>query len=283
VVYGFKPITPLDLLPLPIQERENMEASKRAEFVKKIHLKTKEAIEKKGKDNASRVNKKQKEVLFQPGDMVWVHFCKDRFPEKRKSKLLPRGAGPYKVLAKINDNAYKIDLPVEEFGVSNSFNVADLTPYEDKDLDASRSTPFEGGEADDDISTILPLITEDDDAKIQDTNEIRIGPITRARAKLLNQLVNSFLVGSGILLNKNFILPKSLHLCLIRFEEGYGVEGEEPRLQQEQEGATAENSSFPCRGREIPLGSGARGGAGGVRQGDIEDQEVGPSTGAPHG
>jgi hypothetical protein len=37
------------------------------------------------------------------------------------------------------------------------------------------------------ISTILPLITEDDDAKIQDTNEIRIGPITRTRAKLLNQ------------------------------------------------------------------------------------------------
>jgi hypothetical protein len=89
VVYGFKPITPLDLLPLPIQERENMETSKRAEFVKKIHLKTKEAIEKKGKENASRVNKKRKEVLFQPGDMVWVHFCKDRFPEKRKSKLLP--------------------------------------------------------------------------------------------------------------------------------------------------------------------------------------------------
>jgi hypothetical protein len=39
---------------------------------------------------------------------------------------------------------------------------------------------------DEDISTILPLITKDDDAKIHDTNEIRIGPITRARAKLLN-------------------------------------------------------------------------------------------------
>jgi hypothetical protein len=154
VVYGFKPITPLDLLPLPIQETENMEASKRAEFVKKIHMKTKEAIEKKGKDNASRVNQKRKEVLFQPGDMVWVHFRKDRFPEKRKSNLLPRGVGPYKVLAKINDNAYKIDFPVEEFGVSNSFNVVDLTPYEEDDLDASRSTPFEGGRM---MRTSLPF------------------------------------------------------------------------------------------------------------------------------
>ncbi|KAK1627611.1 hypothetical protein QYE76_001926 [Lolium multiflorum] len=93
-------------------------------------------IEKKGKSNAARVNKKRKEMLFKPGDMVWVHFCKDRFPKLRKSKLLPRGAGPYKVLAKINDNAYSIDLPIDEFGVSNSFNVADLTPYDGEDLGA---------------------------------------------------------------------------------------------------------------------------------------------------
>jgi hypothetical protein len=161
---------------------------------------------------------------------------------------------------------------------------------------------------DEDISTTLPLITEDDDAKIQDTNEIRIGPITRARSKLLNQQVNSFLVGSGILLNENFILPKSLHLCLIRFEEGYGGEGEEARLQQEEEGATTENNTFLGRGRKRlqslprqetayfsaagrelalegsgPLGSGARGGAGGVHQGEVEDQEVRPSIGAPSG
>ena len=57
--------------------------------------------------------------------MVWVHFRKDRFPVQRTSKLMPRGEGPFKVLAKINDNAYKIDLPTTEFVVSNTFNVAD--------------------------------------------------------------------------------------------------------------------------------------------------------------
>ena len=218
VVYGFKPMTPLDLLPLPLHERVDMEASKRAEYVKKLHEKTREAIEKKGKNIAATRNQSRKEVLFQPGDMVWVHLRKDRFPLLRRSKLKPRGAGPFKVLAKINDNAYSIDIPIAEFGgVSNSFNVADLSPYDGEDLGASRSTPFEEGGDDEDIPTIT---TEDVPAttkKVQ-SNEIRIGPITRARAKLLEQQVNLFLNEPDLLIDENFILPKSLHLCMIKFE-----------------------------------------------------------------
>jgi hypothetical protein len=47
-----------------------MEASKRADFVRKIDVKTKELIENKGKNNAARMNKKRKEMLFKPSDMV---------------------------------------------------------------------------------------------------------------------------------------------------------------------------------------------------------------------
>ena len=50
------------------------------------------------------------------------------FPEWRKSKLLPRGDGPFQVLERINDDAYKLDLP-GEYNVSATFNVSDLSPF----------------------------------------------------------------------------------------------------------------------------------------------------------
>jgi hypothetical protein len=225
VVYGFKPITPLDLLPLPNKERVNMEASKRADFVRKIHETTKQAIEKKGRHVADRVNKKRKEVIFQPGDMVWVHMRKDRFPNLRKSKLMPRGAGPYKVLARINDNAYKIDLPSDEFGVSNSFNVADLTPCYGDDLDASRTMPFQGGEDDEDIpssTTHSPI----EEVAVQDkSNEVRIGPMTRSRTKQLEQQVNSLLLDYDVSDYESFILPKSMYVCILRFVDNTNAIG----------------------------------------------------------
>ncbi|KAJ9140556.1 hypothetical protein P3X46_031189 [Hevea brasiliensis] len=68
-------------------------------------------------------------VTFQPGDWVWVHLLKERFPSRRKSKLQPRCDGSFQVLTKINDNAYKINL-LSEYNVSATFNVADLSPFE---------------------------------------------------------------------------------------------------------------------------------------------------------
>jgi hypothetical protein len=58
-----------------------MEASKWDDYVRKIHVQTKEAIEEKGKNNTTWVNNSRKEVLSKPGDMVWVHFRRDRFPQ----------------------------------------------------------------------------------------------------------------------------------------------------------------------------------------------------------
>jgi hypothetical protein len=53
---------------------------------------------------------------------------KEQFSELRKSKLMSRAAGPFKIVAKINDNTYKLELP-PEFEVSPRFNISDLRPY----------------------------------------------------------------------------------------------------------------------------------------------------------
>ena len=80
--------------------------------------------------------------------MVRVHLRKDRFPSQRKSKLKPRGNGLFKVLKRINDNDYKIDLP-SQYGVSSTFNVADLSSCDVGVLDAHpRTDSFQEGEDD---------------------------------------------------------------------------------------------------------------------------------------
>ena len=53
--------------------------------------------------------------------------------------------GPFRVLERVNDNAYKLDLP-GEYGASATFNVTDLSPF-DAGYD-SRMNPFEEGEYD---------------------------------------------------------------------------------------------------------------------------------------
>ena len=104
----------------------NRDGLSKANFVKSLHEKVKAQIEKKVEQYVRYANKGKKKMVFKPGDWVQIHLRKNRFPSKRKSKLQERGDGPFKVLECINNNAYKIDLPLD-YGVSNTFNVTDLT------------------------------------------------------------------------------------------------------------------------------------------------------------
>jgi len=131
VVYGCNPRSPLDLIPLPVPAKYSWEAEKRAKEIKDLHTQVRERIEKINSQVGQQVNKHKKSVHFQPGDLVWIHMRKERFPSKRKSKIMPRSEGPYEVLEKVGPNAYKIDLP-GDYGISATFNVADLRPYVDE-------------------------------------------------------------------------------------------------------------------------------------------------------
>jgi translation initiation factor IF-1 len=125
VVYGFNPCAPIVLLPLPPSNMTCFDSSQRSEFILKMDERTKLNIEKMNEKYRIAASKGRKEVKIEPGDLVWLHLRKEQFPELRKSKLMSRAADPFKILAKINDNAYKLELP-PEFGVSPSFNISDL-------------------------------------------------------------------------------------------------------------------------------------------------------------
>jgi hypothetical protein len=175
LVYGFNPRAPIDLLPLPPSEMTCFDASQQFESILKMNEKYRIAV-----------SKVRKEVKLEPSDLVWLHLRKERFLELRKSKLMSRAAGPFKILTKINDNAYKLELP-SEFGVSPNFNISDLRPYlGEEDEMPSRTTSIQEGEDDEHINTSVTIIP---------SVEI-LGPITRSQAQQLNHQVNSFLCSS---------------------------------------------------------------------------------------
>ena len=96
--------------------------------MKTLHKDIKMRIEKKVGKYAELANKRRKALLFDEGDWVWLHLRKDRFPTQRKSKLMPRGDGPFQVLKRINNNAYELDM-LDTYLGSHTFNISDLTPF----------------------------------------------------------------------------------------------------------------------------------------------------------
>jgi hypothetical protein len=123
-----------------------------------MHETTKLNIEKMNEKYRIAASKGHKKVKLESGDLVWLHLRKERFLELRKSKLMSNAAGPFKILPKINDNAYKLELP-PEFRVSPSFNISDLRPYlGEEDEMPSRTTSMQEGEDDEDINTLATII-----------------------------------------------------------------------------------------------------------------------------
>jgi hypothetical protein len=200
IVYGLIPRAPIDLMPLPNSEKLNCHAKQHAKLMLKLHKTTKESIQRMNSKYKLASDKGRKQLICESGELVWLHLRNDRFPTLRKSKLMPQADGPFKVLEQINDNAYKLDLPVD-FGVSPTFNIADLKPYlvEDDELE-SRITQMQEGEDDEDIAT--NDTTTPTPVSISPTP---LGPITSARARRLTHQVSSLLTsGSSYLDNARF-------------------------------------------------------------------------------
>jgi hypothetical protein len=67
-------------------------------------------------------------MAFQLGDQVWLHLDKKRF-KGHHHKILPIRYGPYTILEKVGENAYRLDLP-PQLGIHNVIKVNHLNLFE---------------------------------------------------------------------------------------------------------------------------------------------------------
>ncbi|PKI73069.1 hypothetical protein CRG98_006564 [Punica granatum] len=120
----------IDLVKLPRTYRGNAAVESMAKEVQSMQQQVHQKLEITNAKYKKAVDKHRKEQLFSEGDMVMVFIRKERFPVGSYNKLKPKMYVPYKVLKKINDNAYVMDL-LESMGISCAFNVVDIYPYYD--------------------------------------------------------------------------------------------------------------------------------------------------------
>eukprot|EP00257_Ricinus_communis_P016673 XP_015574920.1 uncharacterized protein LOC107261271 [Ricinus communis] len=196
IVYGFSPLTRLDLSPLRLDKCVDFDGKKKAYFMRDLHAKVWLNIKNRTEQYVNQANKGRKKVVFEPGDWICVHMRKESFPVQRCSKVLPMGDGPFQVIERINDNAYKLDLP-GEYNESASFNVANLSPFDIGE--DSRMNPFEEGGNDVNHNTKLQDSSHEPSTNIRskptpwDPLHIQSGPITRSKAKCIKETLNGLI------------------------------------------------------------------------------------------
>lgn len=85
-------------------------------------------LQRRAEQYVLQLSKGRHRLVFSPGDLIWVHVCKERFQYHRRTKLDSGGDDPFEILEAYGVNPYKVELSYSN-GVHITFNVANLTPY----------------------------------------------------------------------------------------------------------------------------------------------------------
>lgn len=144
IIYGKTPNHYLDLAKIPTSIRKVEDVTATFE---KIQKEVKKKLQESNESYKVAADAHRRVQLFKEGDFVWVYLKKERFTAGTYNKLKEKKIGPCRVLRKINDNAYKIELPAH-IRTHSTFNVRDLTPYHGENDLNSETSSFPPGEDD---------------------------------------------------------------------------------------------------------------------------------------
>ena len=112
--FGFIPRSPLDFFfgkdTMVARHSDVDKATRFIEQIQEIHQVVQEQLEKSQAKYKARHDKHRMEHSFQVGDQVWLYISKDRMQREGK-KLNPIRYGPLRILEKIGENSFFLDLP----------------------------------------------------------------------------------------------------------------------------------------------------------------------------
>jgi hypothetical protein len=133
--FGYQPLAPYEL-PLTLQPsgtpHQQKEQTSTLSFLQNLahkHAQVSEALKATQQCYKSHHDAHRSPMVFTPGDKVWFYMEHQHFKSQRHHKLKPLHYGPYIVLQRIGDNAYRLDFP-PQLGIHDVVNVNSLKHYE---------------------------------------------------------------------------------------------------------------------------------------------------------